>query len=114
MPNLWAELAQQHDGKDRWYLEALGIAADGQWDACFAAWRGKVGDKWNSAAGRDIVWRSRTSAACELLALIIADVVKDSSTKNAHERYMRAFDFHPKSPEKEKALQNALQSILGS
>jgi hypothetical protein len=32
-PDLWAQLAQQHDGKDRWYLEALGIAADKQWDA---------------------------------------------------------------------------------
>src|SRR5205807_9325504 len=25
---LWAKLAVQHDGKDRWYLEALGIGAD--------------------------------------------------------------------------------------
>src|ERR1051326_987249 len=26
-PKLWATLAAQHDGNDRWYLEALGIAA---------------------------------------------------------------------------------------
>ena len=25
---LWAELAAQYDGHDRWYLEALGIGAD--------------------------------------------------------------------------------------
>ena len=25
---VWAELALQHDGKDRWYLEALGNSAD--------------------------------------------------------------------------------------
>ncbi|PWU02153.1 MAG: dehydrogenase, partial [Bacteroidetes bacterium] len=35
---LWAQLASQYDGKDRWYLEALGIAADGQWSQFFAAW----------------------------------------------------------------------------
>ena len=35
---LWADLAVQHDGKDRWYLEALGIGADKQWDLFFSAW----------------------------------------------------------------------------
>ena len=30
---LWTQLARQDDGQDRWYLEALGIAAAGQWDA---------------------------------------------------------------------------------
>src|ERR1043166_9258953 len=29
-PKVWAKLAAQHDGKDRWYLEALGIGADKQ------------------------------------------------------------------------------------
>ena len=33
--DLWASLAVQHDGKDRWYLEALGIGADRQWDKFF-------------------------------------------------------------------------------
>src|SRR5690606_26891286 len=28
MPELWAKLAAQHDGQDRWYLEALGIGSD--------------------------------------------------------------------------------------
>src|SRR6185369_3978081 len=31
-PSLWAALANQHDGQDRWYLEALGIGADQQED----------------------------------------------------------------------------------
>src|SRR5690606_10174590 len=30
-PALWADLATRYDGKDPWYLEALGIAADGAW-----------------------------------------------------------------------------------
>ena len=58
-PELWARLAKQHDGKDRWYLEALGIAADKQWDRFLAAWMKAMDDEWNSPAGRDIVWRSR-------------------------------------------------------
>jgi len=37
-PALWAELAKQYDGKDRWYLEALGIGVDGQWDRYLNAW----------------------------------------------------------------------------
>ena len=41
-PALWAELAAQHDGKDRWYLEALGIGADKQEDKFFDAWLTKV------------------------------------------------------------------------
>ena len=46
---LWADLAAQHDGKDRWYLEALGIAADRQWDRYFGAWLDRVGNGWNTA-----------------------------------------------------------------
>ena len=70
---LWAELAAQYDGKDRWYLEALGIGADGQWDKYFGAWLAQVGDKWNSPAGREIVWRSRSSKTPALLVKIIQD-----------------------------------------
>ncbi|MFA9198948.1 MAG: PVC-type heme-binding CxxCH protein, partial [Aquirufa sp.] len=35
---LWASLAMRHNGTDRWYLEALGIGADGNWDERFAAY----------------------------------------------------------------------------
>jgi putative membrane-bound dehydrogenase-like protein len=87
---LWAELASQHDGRDRWYLEALGIGADGQWDACLAAWLAKVNDQWNTPAGRDIIWRSRGSHTAEYLARIIAD---PATTREELPRYFRAFDF---------------------
>ncbi len=56
---LWAELATRHDGHDRWYLEALGIGADQNWDRFLDAYLTKVGDQWNSPSGRDIIWRSR-------------------------------------------------------
>jgi putative membrane-bound dehydrogenase-like protein len=98
-PELWAALASRHDGKDRWYLEALGIAATGQWDACLDAWLKKVGD-WNTPAGRDVVWRSRAKKTPELLAKIIGH---PSTTLEQLPRYFRAFDFQT-GPEKQIAL----------
>jgi len=96
---LWAALAQQHDGKDRWYLEALGIGAAGNDDACFDAWLAAVGGNWNTPAGRDVIWRSRSVKAADYLAKIVED---SAVTEKA--RYLRAFDFLPASPEKTKAL----------
>jgi len=104
-PGLWAALAQQHDGKDRWYLEALGIGAEGQWDAYLAAWLKANDSQWNTAAGRDIIWRSRAKATPGYLAKILLDKKTPADT---HARYLRAFDFHS-GPEKDKAL----RSILG-
>ena len=102
---MWAELAQQHDGRDRWYLEALGIGATGKWDVCFAAWLGKAGSTWNTPAGRDIVWRSRAKQTPAYLVKILKDA---SVTAEEQPRYMRAFDF---LDGEEK--QAALQSLLG-
>ncbi|MFK7734565.1 MAG: PVC-type heme-binding CxxCH protein [Pirellulaceae bacterium] len=100
---LWVELALQHDGKDRWYLEALGIAADKQWDTFFDAWLARVGDNWNSPAGRDIVWRCRSPKACRYLAELIAA----AESEDEQYRYFRAFDFHEGEPKLE-----ALNSLL--
>ena len=105
-PALWAELVQKYDGKDRWYLEAAGISADGQWDSYFAAWMKKVGDSWNTPAGRDIVWRSRARAALPMLATIIRDNNIDLS-KNL--KFFRAFDFHT-----DTSRQAVLLSLLNS
>jgi hypothetical protein len=93
-------LAQQYDGKDRWYLEALGIAADKQENKFFDTWLGEVGDKWNSPAGREIVWRSRATKAAPLLAKIITDKSTDATQRD---HYLRGLDFI-KGPEKEAAL----------
>jgi len=98
---LWTSLANQHDGKDRWYLEALGIGAYGQEDRFFAEWLRSVGDKWNTPAGRDIIWRLRASATADYLAKIIAD---KATPEQETPRYLRAFDFIAASPEKTKAL----------
>ncbi|HXG49527.1 MAG TPA: PVC-type heme-binding CxxCH protein [Methylomirabilota bacterium] len=99
-PGLWATLAQQHDGQDRWYLEALGIGADRQEDKFFAAWLEAVGSQWNTPAGRDIVWRSRSSKAAPLLAKLATDKATPAPDKA---RYIRALDYIA-GPEKEAAL----------
>jgi putative membrane-bound dehydrogenase-like protein len=104
VPELWAELAAQHDGKDRWYLEALGIGAEGQWDACFGAWIKLAGERWNTPAGRDIIWRSRATATPGYLAKIL---LSEDLPAEEQPRYFRAFDFLS-GPEKEKALESLL------
>jgi putative membrane-bound dehydrogenase-like protein len=91
-PALWAELARQHDGRDRWYLEALGIGAEPRWDACLSAWLERVGDSWSSTrAGRDVVWRSRAARTPELLAQLIRSPELDAAELT---RCFRAFDFN--------------------
>ncbi len=100
---LWTQLALQHDGQDRWYLEALGIGADGQWDAFLAAYLRQVGSSWvASKAARDIVWRSRAGETPLRLATLIAD---QATPVDELPRYFRAFDFQNPSPVKQQALQ---------
>ena len=97
---LWATLAVQHDGKDRWNLEALGIGADAQWDKFFAAYLSIVKDPLKTAASRDMVWRARTELAMPFLASLAVDAT--SPLKNRL-RYFRAFDFSA-GPAKSKLL----------
>jgi putative membrane-bound dehydrogenase-like protein len=99
-PKLWAQLASQYDGKDRWYLEALGIGMDKNEDAFFNAWLAKAGEHWNTASGRDIVWRSRATKSVPMLVKLIT--AKDATTQDK-DHYIRALDFI-KGPEKEQAL----------
>ena len=58
------------------------------------------GENWNTPAGRDIVWRSRSNKAPDMLVKMITDKNTDAAQKD---RYMRALDFI-KGPEKEAAL----------
>jgi len=88
---LWAILATHHDGKDRWYLEALGIGASENWDACFAAYLKKVADPTQSLASRDIIWRARTNESVKFLASLATDSKTDLKERL---RYFRAFDFN--------------------
>jgi putative membrane-bound dehydrogenase-like protein len=107
-PKLWTTLATQHDGQDRWYLEALGLAMDKQEDKFFDAWLAKVGEGWNTPAGRDIVWRSRASKVPGLVVKIVTN--KETSAQDK-ERFMRTLDFI-KGPEKDAALVEITTSAL--
>jgi putative heme-binding domain-containing protein len=93
----WAQLAAQHDGSDRWYLEALGIGAAGADQECFAAWLSEVNGNWNTPGGRDILWRLRTPKTAPYLAALL-------KAEPGQMRYMRAFDFLPESLERTEAL----------
>ena len=105
---LWAKLAMQHDGKDRWYLEALGIGAGNDWDECLLALTHlphnaefeKFAERRN--AGADIIWRSRATFTAGSLAehLAVAVSIDDAP------RYFRAFDFQADSEVKQAALIN--------
>jgi putative membrane-bound dehydrogenase-like protein len=100
---LWAALAAQHDGHDRWYLEALGIGAHDDWASCLAAYTEQVGDPTASPAGRDIVWRSRATQTVGYLERILSQPIPSDERPD---RYVRAFDFQPESEEKEATLRN--------
>ena len=109
---LWAKLAVQHDGRDRWYLEALGIGAANDWDACLAAAAKEVGNPgtgplFGSAIARDIIWRSRATTSTGLLALLLAS---DSVSESEAPRYLRALDFQS-GPTKDATL---VQLAFGS
>jgi putative membrane-bound dehydrogenase-like protein len=98
--DLWATLASKHDGKDRWYLEAIGIGADKQWDKFFAAYVNKVKDPLQNAGSQDIVWRARTDEAVPYLAQLASQQQVPLANRL---RYFRAFDFNA-GPAKSKLL----------
>jgi len=101
---LWSDLAMKHDGNDRWYLEALGIGADNQWDKYLAAYFIKVKDPLQTNASRDIVWRARTDLAVPYIARIAA---QQNVAIKERLRYFRAFDFNT-GPAKSKLLLNMI------
>jgi hypothetical protein len=103
-PKLWAQLAARHDPQDRWELEAVGIGAEGQWDTFLGAWLNSVGEKWNTPAGKNLLWRSRAKQTPGYLAKLITD---PAVTPQDRARYFRSFDFL-KGPEKDAALLEVL------
>ncbi len=106
---LWAKLAMQHDGKDRWYLEALGIGAGNDWDLCLDAYMTLASQQQTPPPGMlDILWRSRAKKTPELLAKVASD---SAISKDDAPRYLRAFDFLPASQAKDDAL---VQLAFGS
>lgn len=91
MPALWARLAAQHDGRDRWYLEALGIAADRRAEECFAAWL-RIADTAAPEVAMEIAWRVRAPQAAAQIAQQIAD---PATELRQLDRCFRSLEFHP-------------------
>lgn len=102
--DMWVELALQHDGTDRWYLEALGLGAENKSDQLYKKWLAAVGDGWNNATGRDIIWRLRDDRVIDKLTDLISDE-KESWSRRL--RYFRALDFH-----NQDAVNTALLNLL--
>ena len=105
--DLWAQLAMHHndslgnDDNSRWYLEALGIGAHNNWDACLDAWLGLAGETVGNPAGLDILWRSRATRTPGTIAYL---VLNGLVSLNSWPHWIRAMDFQADSPEKTKAL----------
>jgi putative membrane-bound dehydrogenase-like protein len=104
-PALWAALASTYNGNDRWYLEALGIGADRQWDKFFEAFVAKVKDPVQGEAYKDVVWRARTEAAVPYIARLATQA---NIPLGQRLRYFRAFDFNA-GPAKSSLLLNMIK-----
>lgn len=103
MPKLWSQLALQHDGEDRWYLEALGIGAELRWSECLAEYL-RTADNVPAVAKRDILWRSRAPEAARQIAKMLSEASLPAAEVP---RMLRALDFHAK-PDRNAALESLL------
>ena len=78
-----AQLVSQYDGKDRWYLEAIGIAARGREDALYARLKTDASAR-SSATFSRLVWELRPKTA--LGDLVAATEQPVSVVRTADER----------------------------
>ncbi|MHA7130087.1 PVC-type heme-binding CxxCH protein [Algoriphagus namhaensis] len=102
MSKVWLALAKNYQPGDRWYLEALGIAAEGFWDSYLPAYLSEAGENWTQKdEALDIIWRSRSRETPGLLAQLI----RDKKSPENH-RYYRALDFQ--SPESKNRVLKGL------
>jgi putative membrane-bound dehydrogenase-like protein len=66
------ELCKLYDGKDRWYLEALGIGARGKENRLYPLLTSAFPGKWNSTRGQ-LLWEFRPSEALPYLISSLKD-----------------------------------------
>lgn len=97
---IWADLALQHKGNDRWYLEALGIGADDVWEGRMNQYLSL--EKVQESNGfKDIIWRSRTEVSLPSLFSIL----ENDQPLNEKLRYFRALDFVKSDLKNQKLIQ---------
>lgn len=105
-PEVWLKLAEAYDPGDRWYLEALGIGADGFWNEYLSLYLNDKQQTWTeSEPAKDLVWRSRADDTAELLGKLIL-----SQPGRNNLRYFRALDFQSPSS-KDKILKALLDNV---
>lgn len=104
MPKYWATLASKYNGNDRWYLEALGIAAMDRWDECLAAWQALPGNDLKSLAARRIGWRARGPIATKIQAELLR---QPNIADDEIPALFRALDFQD-AESRQKALRELL------
>lgn len=102
-PEVWLKLTEGYESGDRWYLEALGIAADGFWNEYLSLYLNDKQQNWmENDAAKDIVWRSRADDTADLMGKLIL-----SQPGRNNLRYYRALDFQAPSY-KDKTLKALL------
>lgn len=91
---LWTTLARGLPEGDRWYLEALGIAAHGIWDECLTAFLDSADEHDVSRGIREgVIWRSRAQATPQLLTKQIKSWAESKTSPRAAAYWFRALDF---------------------
>jgi putative membrane-bound dehydrogenase-like protein len=85
------ELCKLYDGKDRWYLEALGIAARGKESQLYPLLNSAFPGKWNSLRGQ-FIWEFRPADA---LPHLISSLRDDSLTNQQRTEALDALSVMP-------------------
>jgi putative membrane-bound dehydrogenase-like protein len=98
---IWTALALQYESGDRWYLEALGIGADGNWDTRLSSYLA------SNQLNRDVIWRARSSKSVPYLV----SYVREAKPLTEKLRYFRAFDFVPGNEKSSQLMQIINESM---
>ena len=105
---LWGTLAAQLDPQDRWYLEALGIGAEGLGDGALRAYyQDKTTRNENDSQGNqrvfELSWRVRSPMA----VTVLTGAIKSADSQETAAHYFRSLDFQPT-----ESVQNALKDLM--
>lgn len=98
---VWKFLARSYTVGDRWFLEALGIGADGNWDDCMDAFFLFAPRRPDDLELRDLMWRSRGTKTPVWLA---GEIGVNNVPISELPRLFRSFDFQKDSDAKSAAL----------
>jgi putative membrane-bound dehydrogenase-like protein len=93
------ELTKQYDGRDRWYLEALGIAARGRENTLYSKLLDAFPDRWNPTFGQ-LLWEFRPT---EALPYLVSTVTEPSLSEAARGEALDALAASP-SPDAGNAI----------